>query len=59
MPICRRQERRGQRQRLPARAMIDFKRHAPGEGRAAFLTGVWLRGALALSEDKNGGDQWL
>jgi hypothetical protein len=39
--------------------MIDFKRHAPGEGRAAFLSSVWLRGALALSENKNGGDQWL
>jgi hypothetical protein len=59
MTVCRRQGRRGQRKRLRARDDRVQKRHAPGEGHAAFLSSIWLRGALALSEDKHGGDQWL
>src|SRR6202042_2240922 len=56
MPVCRRQGRRGQRKRLDVRDDRRQKRHAPGEGREAFLSSVWLRVALALSEDKNRGD---
>jgi hypothetical protein len=35
MTVCRRQGRRGQRERLRARDDRVQKRHVPGEGRAA------------------------